>query len=465
LEKKNDKMKKQSNDELESLAAKVLEEIPTGIELIRLGPRPLFIEFCGTPKAGKTTCADRLTYFLNRSGYQVLKIVERASLCPLRNKHHVSFNIWTACTALVQILEAKEKDYNIVILDRGIFDALCWMNFMTMTGRLTEAEKEKIVSFFLLDYWLSMLDIVFLMVTTPQEAVRREFQDQLIQKEGSIMNERTLTLYNKAIEKTYEDMAKHFKSVIKINTTKFTQIECAKAVTKESLQVLHNLLNEEVMVIERKLLDQFNFSQGLIDDEKAVHAIASTIQDRHHFISRRTAEIKSELIQIIPCAIVEYDSKVMLLRRKERDSRDRLHNKYAIWAGGHVRKQDKVDGREIIESALERELDEELFIKSSMDKSLIAFVYDQTNPRSRLHMGAVYRVRVNSPDVYLAMDQQEFKEKKGLSVSGKFFSPEEIVSKYNSGLEPWSRCILQHLYKISPLKEDEKGQLEIDVYK
>src|SRR5712692_5275098 len=119
-------------NEFELLAAKVLGKIPTGTEVVRLGPRPLFIEFCGTPKSGKTTCATRLTHFLSRNGFSVMTVAERAGVCPLRNKSHMTFNVWTACASLNEMLEAVERDYQIVIFDRGIFDALCWMNFMEM---------------------------------------------------------------------------------------------------------------------------------------------------------------------------------------------------------------------------------------------------------------------------------------------------------------------------------------------
>lgn len=447
-------------EEIESLAEKVLRDIPTGTELIRLGPRPLFIEFCGTPKAGKTTCVDRLTLFLKRNGFNVLKIVERAGLCPLRNKHHMMFNVWTMCTSLVQMIEAREKDYDVVILDRGIFDSLCWMNFMEMTGRLTDSEKRIIDSFLLLDRWKSLVDIVFVMTTTPQEAINREFQEQLTQKRGSIMNEDIIALFNKAIEKTYEDTAETFKAVLKINTTNSLPIDSAKTVANKSLQILNDLLDEEVMVIKRELIKPFDFKDGFIGDTKELFEI---INNKHYFVSRRKAEDSIDLIQIIPCAIVEYDNKVMLLRRKERDSQDRLHNKYAIWAGGHARKQDKTDnGSNTILNALNREIDEELFIKISQKKTLIAFVYDQTNPRSKLHMGVIYRLEVNSPEVYLAMNQQEFKEKRGLSVSGRFFSPDDIMNKYYPELETWSRNLLIHFYKASPPeKKENDNQLSL----
>lgn len=436
-----------SPNEFEVLAARVLEKIPTGTEIVRLGPRPLFIEFCGTPKSGKTTCATRLTHFLNRNGFNVATITERASVCPLRNKSHMTFNVWTACASLNAMLEAVEKDYQIVIFDRGVFDALCWMNFMEMVGRLSHDEKQTIFSFLLMERWRAFADIIFLMTTTPKEALKREYQDQLTKREGSIMNERTLTLFNKAIDLTRDTMAKDFKSVVEIDTTELAPADGITQITKETLTALDHFLDEEVMVIKRAMLWQFNFSRGVICEEADVHRLFHLIEEHHDFVERREAEVSPELVQIVPCGIIEHDNTLMLLRRKERDAKDRLHNRYAIWAGGHARLQDKTNGK-TIGAALDRELNEELFIRATQKETLIAFVYDQSDPRSGLHLGVMYRVEVDSPEVYLAMEQQEFKEKRGLSVSGRFFTPQEIATRFYSELEAWSRALLIHYYNV-----------------
>ncbi|MDI6794689.1 MAG: hypothetical protein QME81_17790, partial [bacterium] len=78
------------------------------------------IEFAGVPKAGKTTTLNQLYAFLKRCGFRVEVVVERASVCPIRDKKHANFNVWTACTTLSQILEKtqnppRENDPHILI--------------------------------------------------------------------------------------------------------------------------------------------------------------------------------------------------------------------------------------------------------------------------------------------------------------------------------------------------------------
>jgi len=97
--------------------------------------KPIVFEFAGVPKAGKTSTLNTLQAFLKRCGFRVEVVVERASVCPIKDKRHSNFNVWTACTTLVQILEKTQdpprpEDPHILILDRGLFDSLCWLKLM-----------------------------------------------------------------------------------------------------------------------------------------------------------------------------------------------------------------------------------------------------------------------------------------------------------------------------------------------
>jgi predicted ATPase len=91
------------------------------------------IEFAGAPKAGKTTTLSTLQAFLKRCGFKVEVVIERASVCPIRDKKHANFNIWTACTTLAQILEKTQHQHErnphpdspeVLILDRGFLTRL-----------------------------------------------------------------------------------------------------------------------------------------------------------------------------------------------------------------------------------------------------------------------------------------------------------------------------------------------------
>ena len=135
--------------------------------------KPIVIEFAGVPKAGKTTILTQVYSFLKRCGFHPEIVVERASMCPIRDKKHSNFNVWTACTTLSQILDKTQEppldgDPNILILDRGLFDSICWLSVMEQTARIAPKEKRVIEEFLLLDDWRKRINSVILIDLPPK---------------------------------------------------------------------------------------------------------------------------------------------------------------------------------------------------------------------------------------------------------------------------------------------------------
>jgi hypothetical protein len=130
--------------------------------------KPVVFEFAGVPKAGKTSTLSALQAFLKRCGFRVEVIVERASVCPIRDKKHANFNIWTACTTLAQILEKTQNpprpdDPDILILDRGLFDAICWLSVMEHLERIRPEDRKKTEQFLKIADWRKRISAVFVM--------------------------------------------------------------------------------------------------------------------------------------------------------------------------------------------------------------------------------------------------------------------------------------------------------------
>ena len=114
----------------------------------RTAKRPLIIEFSGAPKSGKTRSISVLELFLKRNGIKVEVFTERASIAPIKSKGHLNFNVWVSCASLQGMLEALYRDIDVFILDRGIFDALVWNEWLEMTGKITKEEAKQVAEFF-----------------------------------------------------------------------------------------------------------------------------------------------------------------------------------------------------------------------------------------------------------------------------------------------------------------------------
>src|SRR5215471_4860439 len=179
-------------ERLEARAKEVLRLLPSQPSSDQAVRRPFVLEFAGTPKAGKTTTVDRLELLLRRNDYRVRVLKESAGASPLKSKNDPRFNIWTAVTMLGQVLEALDRDDHIVIIDRGVFDALCWMEWFKSAGRIALEEHRDIERFLCLPRLRRLVDLVFVLTVDPATALEREFAGQLTRRQGQIMNLTTL---------------------------------------------------------------------------------------------------------------------------------------------------------------------------------------------------------------------------------------------------------------------------------
>jgi predicted ATPase len=171
---------KQKNDQSgEVLLARASELL----EVLRAQARRAFvIELTGTPKAGKSTSVMTLQTFFKEAGYQVHLLKERAADCPLPMKGHFFFNAWTMATMLAEVLETHETPVDLLILDRGFFDALVWLELQTRRDQVSAEEKRIFSEFVLLERWRSLVDVTVIMKVDPARALEREHQNQIVHR-------------------------------------------------------------------------------------------------------------------------------------------------------------------------------------------------------------------------------------------------------------------------------------------
>jgi len=139
--------------------------------------RPLVIEFAGTPSAGKTTALRGLAAVLRARGYRMALVEEKAKQGnPVRDKHHVQFNLWTACTTIADIVGALWSEVDVVLVDRGPFDQLAWAEWSRRCpdNPLPEHDRGVFHSCLRTETLSSMVDLVLVMTVDPSEAMRRD---------------------------------------------------------------------------------------------------------------------------------------------------------------------------------------------------------------------------------------------------------------------------------------------------
>lgn len=418
--------------------------------------KPIVIEFAGVPKAGKTTTLGQLQSFLKRCGFRVEVVIERASVCPVRDKKHSNFNVWTACTTLAQILEKTQDppridDPHVLILDRGLFDSISWFTMMERLERIRTADRKIIEKFLLIDDWKERITGVIVMTASPQDAMEREKGYlQVEDVQASIMNPEVLQRMLDITNETAERLKRDF-SIYTIDTssgeTKNDPRRTAEKVVDIVLSLVEEQLQEDILCLPKSAVAALFQDKTVLQNSEA-SALSKLFVESGEFHPREDVEQNQSLAQALPVVVVRNKrGDVLRLRRRERSEQKILHEKIVIWAGGHVRKEDAKDGNSLIQCAL-RELQEELRLSlEAKDLKLIGAVYADVGGSTSNHVALVYEWRAETDDVAVALSSAEFFERRGTSLSGKFVSLEELANDVDAkkSSEIWSDEIVREL--------------------
>ena len=428
--------------------------------------RPIIIEFAGVPKAGKTTTLAQVHGFLKRCGFRVETVVERASICPIRDKKHFNFNIWTSCTTLAQILEKTQDppspvDPDILFLDRGLFDSLAWLSMMEKWERIRKGERKAVEDFLLLGDWRKRMGGVVVMTTSPADAMAREAGNLAVVGKGSIMNEGVV---QQMLDNTRSCVAKFGNrfNIYEIDTSSDPSGKGgAKATAEEAagvvLSIIEGELEEEVLSLPKASVKAIFGDQETIGVDAAA-SLVEVFSTQGSFVSRELIEVDLARVQALPVVVIRNRSgQILQLKRREKHKKNALHDQLVIWAGGHVRKEDSANGHTIVQCAI-RELQEELRLRvEPTELTLLGAVYADQGGGLSKHLAIVYEWRAATDDVNVVLNAAEFFERRGSSQSGKFVGISDLLRCVESEqvVETWSVRILEKLLANSDFVETQ----------
>jgi thymidylate kinase len=167
---------------------------------------------------------------LESRGHRVHLIEEGAVRSPVPKNERPHFNLWTAAMNVAEILEATYSKATVVLIDRGTFDGLCWMEWYQRSRRLRGDDYAAIRQFLHLRAVRKLTDLVLVMKVDPDEALRRERATRL-PTNGTIMNVKTLSAINESIKKIVGQSRQKFE-LRELDTTAIDQAETLSIVAR-----------------------------------------------------------------------------------------------------------------------------------------------------------------------------------------------------------------------------------------
>jgi predicted NUDIX family phosphoesterase len=201
-------------------------------------------------------------------------------------------------------------------------------------------------------------------------------------------------------------------------------------------------LTEQVLVVPTELFHRLGYFQGFsaeVDrylDE--LFSPANTCYRPRHDVERDPG-----FKQLIPYVIFVHRQpggavRVFQYTRGTGHGEGRLHRKRSVGVGGHIASTDTETDRQaaVYEIGMQRELDEEVEVRTSYTSQLVGLINDDQTDVGRVHLGVVHVFEVSEPAG--APREPDI-------VDAGFVPVDELLADLE-GFETWSSICLEALF-------------------
>jgi predicted NUDIX family phosphoesterase len=201
---------------------------------------------------------------------------------------------------------------------------------------------------------------------------------------------------------------------------------------------------EQVLVVERKVVEQIGMFQGLVFDvDRYLGAIF--VPGVPRFMPRSQAEQDPSFKQLIPYVIMTHEGRYLSYVRGKRAGETRLVAKRSIGIGGHINPVDADDSPlfaymyDNYLAAVQREVEEEVAVETHHTDSIVALLNDESNEVGSVHLGIVHLWN---------LDEAKVSKREQMITQMSFMTPTELDAERDS-LETWSALCLDQLDEMS----------------
>ena len=210
---------------------------------------------------------------------------------------------------------------------------------------------------------------------------------------------------------------------------------------------------EQVLVVERKVLEQVGMFNGLaFDVERYLQKIF--VQGIPYFLSRSQAEADPAYKQLIPYVIISYNGRYLTYIRGRRAGETRLVGLRSIGIGGHINPGDDMplfndNFYEAYLTAVEREVAEEVSVETTHTDSVVALLNDDSNEVGSVHLGVVHHWILDAPKV----------SRREQMITQMDFMTVAELQQVRDTMETWSALCLDNLSQMANKTEDDNKNI------
>lgn len=204
-------------------------------------------------------------------------------------------------------------------------------------------------------------------------------------------------------------------------------------------------ISQDILVVPR---DAVSCLKGFARWSEIDSATIDKIGKSRAWMPRHDAERSSDMVQLIPCAVVRDCAGNYSVSRRKAGERKDISKKMTLLYGGHA---ERVEGcgdlADILKENLRRELEEEISLTSAdVDDAsieIVGAINDLASVKSSRHLAVVFNVPVAGGSVSVRADEEFSRRSK---YRGEFMDVDQIVklqSNKQNRFDPWSRLLFQ----------------------
>jgi predicted NUDIX family phosphoesterase len=201
---------------------------------------------------------------------------------------------------------------------------------------------------------------------------------------------------------------------------------------------------EQILVIERKVVEKVGMFQGLTFDVKR-YLSKIFVPGVPRFMPRSKAEEDPSFKQIIPYVIMACEGKYLNYVRGTRAGEVRLVGNRSIGIGGHINPVDNeiplfdMDFQQMYNTSVEREVAEEVSVETSHTDRIVALLNDDSNEVGSVHLGVVH---------YWLLDEPKVNKREQMITQMDFKTLAELQNVKDT-METWSSLCVDGLDKFT----------------
>ena len=216
------------------------------------------IEFTGTPRTGKTTLMNNLYDFFKKGGFTTSTLEEfttsqryKKEIYPrLKNEYKSVINTEIPKYVLENLNMAIDKNNDIILIDRSLFDRMIWMDRLYNKNGVTEREYNDYI-----DKYTKIIndkiDIVIGLYTDSLTSLRRDYTANASLEKRTFLSEDNINEYNNSLMNMKELSNKENINFYLFDTTDKSERDI-------SFEVLDTILTDMRKKYIKLLKDEFD---------------------------------------------------------------------------------------------------------------------------------------------------------------------------------------------------------------